>query len=268
MSNLKNRNRSLKLSATLISALLLVSGCGTDPQLESLEANCPTILQNLTSISTSPKIFEGSEFANAGYLATNLGQDSRKSAEKEILLKFPYLDKLVVGRPKSGSNWDNVYRNAAAIYIIQQALTGTSINFPRTDEQVKEIIERGKHDQDVEPLARELFGDHSSEVQSGCGLVDPQGDIYSSWMQARDLLWDFGDYLQVARDCATSGYNFEYIDQPCARVDYVSEPIDWTPTPTDPWTRTWNDDIQEGLAKFTWCWNKGLTYSSATDACI
>ena len=35
----------------------------------------------------------------------------------------------------------------------------------------------------------------------------------------------------------------------------------------DPWSREFSNEWLEGTAKFTWCWNRGLEYSSEADAC-
>lgn len=35
----------------------------------------------------------------------------------------------------------------------------------------------------------------------------------------------------------------------------------------DPWSRDFTDEWLEETAKFTWCWNRGLQYSSEADAC-
>ncbi len=39
------------------------------------------------------------------------------------------------------------------------------------------------------------------------------------------------------------------------------------PAEIDPWSRDFSNEWLEKTAKFTWCWNRGLDYSSDADAC-
>jgi len=39
------------------------------------------------------------------------------------------------------------------------------------------------------------------------------------------------------------------------------------PAEIDPWSRDFSNEWLEGTAKFIWCWNRGLEYSSEADAC-
>jgi hypothetical protein len=91
-------------------------------------------------------------------------------------------------------------------------------------------------------------------------FVDGSREIYSCEFKAtkpdQTLYPEFQTY-QDALGCDGEG-----------NPDYVGEADnEEVPAEIDPWSRDWNSQWSEQTAKFTWCWNRGLEYSSEEDAC-
>lgn len=273
--------RSLKFFAS-ITILALLSGvltsCGTSKSDLQLKINCDRVLKNLRGIYDRPELFENSDFADANDVVILFGPETRAKIEKEILLKFPFLDKLILGKVQ-GKQWENLYNYAGSIYLISQAVVGTDIKIPYDKSQIDEIATKeNAYKEVVLPLARNLFGGSSAQdVKNplGCAKIDQKKELINTFEEtnntalafdwASDALVDFGEMLQAIRNCQVSGWHH---GTKCAKSDYVSKPIDWTPSPADPFTKNWSDPTQEGFAKFAWCWNKGKSYDSHFDECV
>ena len=91
-------------------------------------------------------------------------------------------------------------------------------------------------------------------------FVDDEREIYSCLLQATnpdEVLYPSFQPYQDVLGCDGEG-----------NPDYVEEPdMEEIPSENDPWSRDWNSQWEEETAKFTWCWNRGLEYSSEADAC-
>lgn len=274
MTNRILRFCSLFLSFFLLSSIL--TSCGDSQATNTLKTDCALILRNLKVIYSHPPLFENSDYVDDDYIATNLGEKSRAAIEREILLKFPYMDDIIVGRKEGKQQIDNYY-SSGTVYLIQQALIGTTIKFPYSSGDIQKIA-KGEIDygSTAGQFAENTFGDDLDlENSGGCAIIDkdkkaiysyPKTNITSiAYDWAESLYYDFAGTLQVIRDCQVSGI---HITIRCARNDYEYKPGNWTPTPINPFTRTWNDPVLEGMAKFAWCWNQGRRYAEESDSCI
>ncbi len=256
---------------SLILSVLLITACS---QSEGKIANsndsiskddCSRILSNLKALNVEPELFEYSEVADPDYLVTNLGEETRKKIEKEIVFKFPFLDQTVTVPEDNPTLFDTNTENLAA-FGLEMALVGTKFESPFSKTQIVDSLATDNfYAQSVEPFTQELFGEAAVEYEkSGCASYDADFETIIEWKLARELIVRFTDFLYVIRSCEKFG---EYSQNECAKNDYVSTPEDWTPIPVDPWTKDWSDDVQEGLAKFSWCWNQGLEYDNFLDSC-
>jgi hypothetical protein len=79
-----------------------------------------------------------------------------------------------------------------------------------------------------------------------------------------DTLYPVLSIDQYRDGCDGKG-NPDYKPEP--DIDDSSDSDDYIDSFPNPWEREFNDEWSEGTAKFTWCWNRGLTYSSEADAC-
>lgn len=215
-------------SIVLLGALL--SSCGTDPAEVALEANCDRILSNLKAINNQPEVFLNSVVADDASVSLLLGEEARKSAERKILAKFPFLDEIIVGREKNKQQIDSYYY-AGSIFLIKQALIGTDVEFPYSLEEMKVIAtKQSGWNAYVKPLAKKLFGDRDYvKEQQGCGLIDAKKEISNSdnytrvvFNQASSLYLDFASFLNAIRNCRVSGW---HNGNKCAKKDYVDNSV-------------------------------------------
>jgi hypothetical protein len=256
---------SIFLSVLLITACSQSEGKIANSKDSISKEDCSRILSNLKALNVEPELFEYSEVADADYLVTNLGEETRKKIEKEIVFKFPFLDQ-TVAVPEDNPTFYRTNISNLAAFGLEMALVGTKFESPFSKTQIVDSLATDNfYDQSLEPFTRELFGEVAGEYEkSGCASYDADYETRSEWNRARDFIWRFTEYLYVIRSCEKFG---KYSQNECAKNDYVSTPEDWTPIPVDPWTRDWSDDVQEGLAKFSWCWNQGLEYDNFLDSC-
>ena len=94
-----------------------------------------------------------------------------------------------------------------------------------------------------------------------------QREIYSCELRAKkpdDTLYPVLETNQLRDGCDGKG-NPDYKPEP--DIDDSSDSDDYIDSFPNPWEREFNDEWSEGTAKFTWCWNRGLQYSSEADAC-
>ena len=223
-----------RISAIAVIVLVggLLTSCGTDQAEAALKANCDRIFSNLQEMRTfSP----GSDYADEGYVARLLGEKTRKATEKNILAKYSFLDEIVVGKEKNEQSIDpNFY--AGAIFLIEQALIGTDIEFPYTLAEMKDIASKENGSRDiVEPLGTKIFGDFMElKEHQGCALIDQKKENISSenntsvWFsRVRDLYIDLAKALQVIRNCEVSGW---HKSDKCAKNDFKSGPDTYTPS--------------------------------------
>jgi hypothetical protein len=256
---------SIFLSVLLITACSQSGGKIANSNDSISKEDCSRILSNLKALNVEPELFEYSEVADADYLVTNLGEETRKKIEKEIVFKFPFLDQTVTVPEDNPTLYDTNTENLAA-FGLEMALVGTKFESPFSKTQIVDSLATDNfYAQSVEPFTQELFGEAAVEYEkSGCASYDADFETIIEWKLASELIVRFTDFLYVIRSCEKFG---KYSQNECAKNDYVSTPEDWTPIPVDPWTRDWSDDMLEGLAKFSWCWNQGLEYDNYLDSC-
>ena len=256
---------SIFLSVLLITACSQSGGKIANSNDSITKEDCSRILSNLKALNVEPELFEYSEVADADYLVTNLGEETRKKIEKEIVFKFPFLDQTVTVPEDNPTLYDTNTENLAA-FGLEMALVGTKFESPFSKTQIVDSLATDNfYAQSVEPFTRELFGGEGVEYEkSGCASYDARYETLIEWKLYREFIVRFTDFLYVIRSCEKFG---KYSQNECAKNDYVSTSEDWTPIPVDPWTKDWSDDFQEGLAKFSWCWNQGLEYDNFLDSC-
>jgi hypothetical protein len=226
---------SLKQASGLISFLLicgLLTSCGGNQAEAALKANCDRIFKNLNEMRTVSPV---SDYADEGNVARLLGEKTRKANETKILAKYPFLDEIVVGKEKNKQSIDSNFY-AGAIFLIEQALIGTDIEFPYTSEEMKVIAAKENGSRDiVEPLGTKIFGDFMElKEHQGCALIDQKKENISSenntsvWFsRVRDLYIDLAKALQAIRNCEVSGW---HKSDKCAKTDFVSGPDTYTPS--------------------------------------
>lgn len=233
----------LKIASSSIAIALLgglLTSCGASEEEKVLKANCDRIFANLKAIGERPEIFEYSDVANGDSIALRFGVETRKEIERKILVKFPFLDDIIVGR-EEGKQQINSYYYAGSIFLIPEALKGTNIEFPYSREQMLATAtqENGWRDV-VSPLASEIFGDYlEPENPQGCTLIDNareeenKADFLGNYntrvafSRASDDYFDFAEFLQAIRDCEVSG---RHMANKCVKVDYVSKPSTYIPS--------------------------------------
>ena len=153
-----------RISAIAVIVLVggLLTSCGTDQAEAALKANCDRIFKNLKEMRT---LAPG--YADEGNVARLLGEKTRKATETKILAKYPFLDEIVVGKEKNEQSIDSNFYSGA-IFLIEQALIGTDIEFPYTLEEMNTSV----------------------------------------WFsRVRDLYIDLAGALQVIRNCEVSGWH-------------------------------------------------------------
>lgn len=227
--------RRLSIFAALVFLAGILSGCGSNPEELALKANCERIFANLKAINNQREVFPNSEVADDETVVLLLGEESRNEAEKNILAVFPFLNEIIVGQEKNKQSIYSYYY-AGSIFVIEQALVGTDIEFPYSLEEMKVIAtKKNAWKTNVDPLASKLFGDYNHlEVQQGCGLIDEKREISNSdnytsvaFAQASDLFLNYASFLNAIRNCRVSGW---HEGNKCTKRDYVSEPSDYKPS--------------------------------------
>lgn len=97
--------------------------------------------------------------------------------------------------------------------------------------------------------------------KGGQRYYDGKRELISCEFKAKkpdDIRYPDTDTVWVAGD--VDGCNKTYGPEPEPENEEV-------PAEIDPWSRDFTNEWLEGTAKFTWCWNRGLQYSSEADAC-
>ena len=206
----------------------------------ALKINCERIISNFDAINKVPDgYFSASYVSDEDGLAVLQGKETQKNIEKEILAKFPFLDEAIIGREKN-KQW-NIPHYDGVIFMISQALAGTDIEFPYSSEEMKTISrQENGWEKSASLLAEKFFGsNYFSEAKNpqGCALIDKDKEYTNSDKQASqefsrayELLINFEGFLQTIRNCQVSGW---HRDNKCPKVDYISEPSDYTPS-TEP----------------------------------
>lgn len=221
-----------RISAIAVIVLVggLLTSCGTDQAEAALKANCDRIFKNLKEMRTLEP-----DYADEGNVARLLGEKTRKVTETNILAKYPFLDEIVVGKEKNEQSIDSNFY-AGAIFLIEQALIGTDIEFPYTFEEMKDIASKENGSRDiVEPLGTKIFGDFMElKEHQGCALIDQKKENANSenntsvWFsRVRDLYIDLAGALQAIRNCEVSGW---HKSDKCAKNDFKSGPDTYTPS--------------------------------------
>jgi hypothetical protein len=233
----------LKLVTSFVSIVLLgglLTSCGASAEEKALKANCDRIFSNLKALGEAPASFRSLKYVDDETVPVLLGVESRNDVERKIIEEYPFLDQIIVGRQKGKQQYDNYYY-AVSIFIIAEALEGTDIEFPYSNEEMLDIAvqENGWRDV-VNPLATKIFGDYMELTDhQGCAVIDKireeeTPDEYSSelntsvaFSRASDYYVDIADTLQAIRNCEVSGW---HVTDKCAKVDYVSKPSTYTPS--------------------------------------
>jgi len=268
-----------KSTSILLVSILLATACSqgkgeitnsSKPPIS--KEDCLIIASNLESLSLEPKLFEGSEniskimLGGGDYLALNLGEENRQNVERYIINKFSFLDKNIEDTVSNSVFVRTNLRNLA-VYGLEQALAGTKVEFPFPKQDLDQLIlKENYYEYEVEPVARELFGDSAGEYyeNSGCASYDDNQETSGEWQKTRDLIWRFSEFLYVIRSCQKFG---QYAQKDCAWNEPGTNPDNWTLNPVDPWTKEWDDKWLMETAKTVWCIRKGLKYDSSIDAC-
>ncbi len=246
------KSLSILISSILIGGLLV--SCGSS-QAEialkqeqlALKANCERILSNLQAINRVPDgNFRTTYVSDALGLAVLNGEETQKNIEREILTRFPFLDEAIVGRTRD-KQW-NLPHYDGVIFLVSQALAGTDIEFPYSSEEMKTIArQENGWSESVSPLADKLFGSNSDSIydeeeekknHQGCSLIDlskqdanMDNQTSVAFDRAYSHLLNFERFLQAIRNCQVSRW---HENEKCPKLDYVSDPSDYTPPSTDP----------------------------------
>jgi hypothetical protein len=204
-----------------------------------LAANCERILSNLETLHDRPEVFPRSDVADAASVALLLGEESRAIAETKILAKFPFLDGLISGkiRKNQRSDFDLLY--AGTIFLVQEALVGTDIEFPySTDEVLAIATDEGGWENVVSPMVKEIFGEYyGANPLQGCAIfevtmydnnadnntsvaIEPDNKSSVTFEWATNDYIDFAEFLQAIRNCEKTGWHEQY---KCSEEDYVSD---------------------------------------------
>jgi hypothetical protein len=237
------RKFSFKLFSSFVLIVFiggLLTSCGASEEEKALKANCDRIFTNLKAIGETPESIRNLKYADDETVPMLLGEESRQDVERKILAEYPFLDQIIVGRQKGKQQYDNYYY-AVSIFIIAEALEGTDVEFPYSNEEMLDIAiqENGWRDV-VNPLATKIFGDYKELTDhQGCAVIDKireeeTPDEFSSelntsiaFSRASDNYVDIADTLQAIRNCEVSGW---HVTDKCAKVDYVSKPSTYTPS--------------------------------------
>ena len=231
----KNFLKSVAMSVALLCSAGLLTSCGASKEEKALKANCERIFSNLKAIKEIPDNIKNSAVSSSDSVPLLLGEESRNRAESQILSAFPFLDQIVVGRPKVEQRpYKSHY--AGLIFVIEEALIGTDIDFPYSQEEMLSIATTEDNwDNVVSPLAKEIFGDYFElKNHQGCAVFDaekenPNSDNNTSvaFERASIVFTGFASSLQAIRDCKVSGW---HEGNKCSKNDYVSEPSTYTPS--------------------------------------
>jgi hypothetical protein len=237
------RKFSFKLFSSFVLIVFiggLLTSCGASEEEKALKANCDRIFTNLKAIGETPESIRNLKYADDETVPMLLGEESRQDVERTILAEYPFLDQIIAGREKGKQQYDNYYY-AVSIFIIAEALEGTDVEFPYSNEEMLDIAiqENGWRDV-VNPLATKIFGDYMELTDhQGCAVIDKireeeTPDEFSSelntsiaFSRASDNYVDIADTLQAIRNCEVSGW---HVTDKCAKVDYVSKPSTYTPS--------------------------------------
>lgn len=278
---------------SIITAMtLIISGCGAGEKVDAaLLEKCDLLRANLAKLTYSPtfaKVDDSSDTFNYlsvsvdGYIAGNLGVETRANARKSILDNHPYLADYLNNATGNEYSLDNAIRLA----MLEKAIEGTGLTLSLTAAQ-KQSMKGDYSDPSYDILQKELIGlgletDYDSDIPLGCAIVDEY-----KYNQSAESGEDFGlgDYLEykwsdfeysvetgmelvgITNTCEKEG---EFNSRQCGKKDYVSTE-DYSSTPSDPvspWEREWRSVETEIMAKTVWCIANGYSdYNTATDGC-
>jgi hypothetical protein len=271
---------------------LIISGCGAGDKVDAaLLEKCDLLRANLAKLTYSPtfaKVDDPSDTFNYlsvsvdGYIAGNLGVETRANARKSILDNHPYLTDYLNNATGNEYSLDNAIRLA----MLEKAIEGTGLTLSLTAAQ-KQSMKGDYSDPSYDILQKELIGlgletDYDSDIPLGCAIVDEY-----KYNQSAESGEDFGlgEYLEykwsdfeysvetgmelvgITNTCEKEG---EFNSRQCGKKDYVSTE-DYSSTPSDPvspWEREWRSVETEIMAKTVWCIANGYSdYNKATDGC-
>jgi hypothetical protein len=278
---------------SIITAMtLIISGCGAGEKVDAaLLEKCDLLRANLAKLTYSPtfaKVDDPSDTFNYlsvsvdGYIAGNLGVETRANARKSILDNYPYLTDYLNNATGNEYSLDNAIRLA----MLEKAIEGTGLTLSLTATQ-KQSMKGDYSDPSYDILQKELIGlgletDYDSDIPLGCAIVDEY-----KYNQSAESGEDFGlgEYLEykwsdfeysvetgmelvgITNTCEKEG---EFNSRQCGKKDYVSTE-DYSSTPSDPvspWEREWRSVETEIMAKTVWCIANGYSdYNKATDGC-
>ena len=278
---------------SIITAMtLIISGCGAGEKVDAaLLEKCDLLRANLAKLTYSPtfaKVDDSSDTFNYlsvsvdGYIAGNLGVETRANARKSILDNHPYLTDYLNNATGNEYSLDNAIRLA----MLEKAIEGTGLTLSLTAAQ-KQSMKGDYSDPSYDILQKELIGlgletDYDSDIPLGCAIVDEY-----KYNQSAESGEDFGlgEYLEykwsdfeysvetgmelvgITNTCEKEG---EFNSRQCGKKDYVSTE-DYSSTPSDPvspWEREWRSVETEIMAKTVWCIANGYSdYNKATDGC-
>jgi hypothetical protein len=278
---------------SIITAMtLIISGCGAGDKVDAaLLEKCDLLRANLAKLTYSPtfaKVDDPSDTFNYlsvsvdGYIAGNLGVETRANARKSILDNHPYLTDYLNNATGNEYSLDNAIRLA----MLEKAIEGTGLTLSLTAAQ-KQSMKGDYSDPSYDILQKELIGlgletDYDSDIPLGCAIVDEY-----KYNQSAESGEDFGlgEYLEykwsdfeysvetgmelvgITNTCEKEG---EFNSRQCGKKDYVSTE-DYSSTPSDPvspWEREWRSVETEIMAKTVWCIANGYSdYNKATDGC-
>ena len=269
-----------------------ISGCSAGEKVDAaLLEKCDLLLANLAKLTYSPtfaKVDDPSDTFNYlsvsvdGYIAGNLGVETRANARKSILDNHPYLAEYLNNATGNEYSLDNAIRLA----MLEKAIEGTGLTLSLTAAQ-KQSMKGDYSDPSYKILQKELIAlgleeDFDSDIPLGCAIVDEY-----KYNQSAESGEDFGlgDYLEykwsdfeysvetgmelvgITNTCEKEG---EFNSRQCGKKDYISTE-DYSSTPSDPvnpWEREWRSVETEIMAKTVWCIANGYSdYNKATDGC-
>jgi hypothetical protein len=278
---------------SIITAMtLIISGCGAGEKVDAaLLEKCDLLRANLAKLTYSPtfaKVDDPSDTFNYlsvsvdGYIAGNLGVETRANARKSILDNYPYLTDYLNNATGNEYSLDNAIRLA----MLEKAIEGTGLTLSLSAAQ-KQSMKGDYSDPSYKILQKELIAlgleeDFDSDIPLGCAIVDEY-----KYNQSAESGEDFGlgDYLEykwsdfeysvetgmelvgITNTCEKEG---EFNSRQCGKKDYISTE-DYSSTPSDPvnpWERDWSSTDSEIMAKTVWCIANGYSdYNKATDGC-
>jgi hypothetical protein len=286
------RTHRAALISIITAMTLIISGCGGGAKVDAaLLEKCDLLRANLEKLTYTPtfaKVDDPSDtfgylsLSVSGYIAGNLGMETRANARKLILDKHPYLADYLNNATGNEYSLDNAIRLA----MLEKAIEGTGLTLSLTAAQ-KQNMKGDYSDPSYKILQKELIAlgleeDYDSEIPAGCAIIDEY-----KYDQSAETGEDFGyeDYLEykwsdfensvenavemvgIANTCEKEG---EFNGRQCGKKDYIStEDYSSTPSaPVNPWEREWRSTETEIMAKTVWCITNGYSdYNKATDGC-